>query len=158
MRFALAFALLLPMTTVSAQHASANYGPAPTAADQRAILTMRESVWRAWFSNDKTAFATLVPQELVALSWSGGPWDDRDATMQRMQTFANGGQRIATLDFPRNVFQQYGDAVILYTQFRIVLVDTKGVKSETKGRGTEVFVKRAGKWIHTGWHLDAVAE
>ena len=29
---------------------------------------------------------------------------------------------------------------------------------ETTGRGTEVFVHRNGHWIHTGWHLDTVAD
>ena len=25
------------------------------------------------------------------------------------------------------------------------------------GRGTESFVRRDGKWIHAGWHRDALA-
>jgi hypothetical protein len=55
------------------------------------------------------------------------------------------------------VLQRYGDVVILYTTFRVVLTDREGKTSETTGRGTEVFVRRSGKWIHTGWHLDTVA-
>jgi hypothetical protein len=74
-----------------------------------------------------------------------------------MEEFATSGQTLKTLEFPRNVFQQYGDVVILYTSFRLVLVDRDGKEAETTGRGTEIFVRRNGRWIHTGWHLDEVA-
>ena len=74
-----------------------------------------------------------------------------------MKQFARSGLKLTTLEFPRNVFQQYGDVVILYTRFRLVLTDTAGEARETNGRGTEVFVRRRGRWIHTGWHLDQIA-
>ena len=75
-----------------------------------------------------------------------------------MAQFAAGGGSLKSLEFPRNVFQQYGDTVILYTSFRAVLVDRDGLAQPVAGRGTEVFVRRDGRWIHTGWHLDPVAE
>jgi hypothetical protein len=98
----------------------------------------------------------VVPEELVALGWDGGPWDDRAQTLDRMKDFAGQGWTLTALEFPRNVFQRYGDVLILYTSFRIVLSDTAGQAQETTGRGTEVFVRRRGRWIHTGWHLDTV--
>ena len=52
--------------------------------------------------------------------------------------------------------QQYGDVVILYSSFRIVLTARDGKEQVTTGRGTEIFVRRNGKWIHTGWHLDTL--
>lgn len=64
---------------------------------------------------------------------------------------------LASPDFPRNVFQQYGDVVILYTSFRLVLKGASGDAQTTTGRGTELFVRRNGRWIPTGWHLDTVA-
>jgi len=132
------------------------FGPGPDAAIQAEILALRERAWRTWFSNDQAGFQHVVPDELVAIGWNGGPWDDREGAMRRMAEFAKGGRTIATLEFPRNVFQQYGDVVILYTQFRLVLRAPDGALSKTAGRGTEIFVRRDGKWIHTGWHLDAV--
>ena len=74
-----------------------------------------------------------------------------------MAEFAKGGQTIRALEFPRTVFQQDGDVVILYTSFRLVLADPAGKAEEIAGRGTEVFVRRNGRWVHTGWHLDTVA-
>ena len=51
---------------------------------------------------------------------------------------------------------RHGDVIILYSNFHVGLVGPKGEKQDTLGRGTEIFVKRNGKWIHTGWHLDKV--
>jgi hypothetical protein len=148
-------AVLAVLAAVAGPASAGQFGPEPDAATQSEILGLRERAWRTWFSNDQAGFQQVVPAELVALGWGGGAWDDRTATLQRMAEFAKGGQAIADLEFTRNVFQRYGDVVILYTRFRLVLEAPDGALSETSGRGTEIFVRRDGKWIHTGWHLDA---
>lgn len=134
------------------------YGPQPDPQTRAEILALREAAWRTWFAGDKAGFEQVVPQELVAMSWEGGPWQDRSATLVASAEFAKGGNTLRALGFPENVFQQYGDVIILYSRFHAVMADKAGVTSETTGRGTEVFVRRNGKWIHTGWHLDAVAD
>jgi hypothetical protein len=149
-----AFALSLVVAATSPLGAQ-NYGPEPDAAAKREILAVREQAWRNWFANDTVAFKRIVP-ELVALGWDGGPWEDRAQTMAAMGEFAKTGMTVATLEFPRNIFQQYGDVVILYTTFRLVLKTPAGQTEETTGRGTEIFVRRDGRWVHTGWHLDKV--
>jgi hypothetical protein len=136
---------------------AAQSGPQPDAATRSEILALRERAWRTWFGNDQAGFQRVVPDELVAMGWTGGPWDDRATTLQRMAEFARSGQTLSDLEFTRDVFQQYGDVVILYTRFRLVLEAGDGTRSETSGRGTEIFVRRNGQWIHTGWHLDAIA-
>ncbi len=150
----LAVLLCLTATTLVAQH----FGPEPDAATRREILATREAAWRAWFTNDRAAFQQVVPDELIALGWGGGTWDDATATQTRMAEFAASGQTIQSLEFPRNVFQKYDDVIILYTTFRLVLTDRAGQATETTGRGTEVFVHRHGRWIHTAWHLDTVGD
>ncbi|HUR96249.1 MAG TPA: nuclear transport factor 2 family protein [Gemmatimonadales bacterium] len=137
---------------VSAQQ----YGPQPDEVTKREILGIREAAWRAWFANDRAGFERIVPAELVALGWDGGPWDDRARTVTQMGEFAKSGRKVTALEFPRNVWQRYGDVVILYTSYRIVLTGRAGQPEETSGRGTEVFVRRGGRWVHTGWHLDTV--
>jgi hypothetical protein len=149
----LAVALVAGITPLRAQE----FGPEPDSATQREILALREQAWRTWFANDRAGFQRVVPDELIALGWDGGEWSDRERTVADMAGFAGNGMSLATLEFPRNVFQQYGDAVILYTRFRLVLTDREGAPHEITGRGTEIFVRRTGKWIHTGWHLDRVA-
>ena len=149
----LTMSFLAPFTPLQA----AEYGPEPDAATRAELLQLREAAWRTWFGNDQPGFQRIVPEELVAMGWDGGPWEDRAQTMQVMAEFAKSGRTIRALEFPQNVFQQYGDVVILYTRFRLVLADAAGQEEEIAGRGTEVFVRRSGRWIHTGWHLDRVA-
>lgn len=132
-----------------------DYGPQPDAAAKREILAVRETAWRSWFANDTAGFKRIVP-ELVALGWDGGEWEDRAQAMAAMGEFAKTGMTLSQLEFPRNVFQMYGDVVILYTTFRLVLKNPAGQTEETTGRGTEIFVRRSGRWVHTGWHLDKV--
>ena len=151
-----ALAIGLALLSVSAPLSAQRYGPAPDAATQREILALREAAWRTWFANDQEGFGKVVPDELVALGWDGGEWGDRAHAMAAMAEFAKRGMKLTTLEFPQNVFQQYRDAVVLYTRFRLVLTDSEGKSSETTGRGTEIFVRRNGKWIHTGWHLDPI--
>ena len=151
---ALAVVVSISASEVSAQ----DYGPQPDSATRREILALREAAWRTWFANDRAGFERVVPAELVALGWGGGPWEDRKQTMAQMAEFATSGQRLTALEFPRNVWQRYGDVVILYSSFRLELTDSAGKRQETAGRGTEVFVRRNGRWVHTGWHLDAVGE
>jgi len=152
--------LLLALTLVSpaVPLAAQDPGPQPDAATQAELLALREAAWRTWFSNDRAGFERIVPAELVALNWGGGPWEDRQRTETQMAAFAEGGQRLTALEFPRTVFQRYGDVAILYSTFRLVLTDRAGAEQETTGRGTEVFVRRGGRWIHTGWHLDLVGD
>ncbi|MBK8058413.1 MAG: nuclear transport factor 2 family protein [Gemmatimonadetes bacterium] len=144
--------LLAAMSPLSAQ----SFGPTPAAAAQREILEVREAAWRAFFTNDTTLFKRVVPDELMAMGWGGGPWQDREQTVASMKEFAASGMKLDQLHFPKNVFQQYGDAVILYTSFHLVLKGANGEVQETLGRGTEIFVRRNGRWIHTGWHLDTI--
>ncbi len=157
MRTLRSLAVLLP-ALAAVPLAAQQHGPAPDSATTAEVLRLREAAWRTWFANDRAGFQRVVPAELVALGWDGGPWQDRAATLAGMAEFARGGARLTTLEFPRNVLQQYGDVVIVYTSFRVVLTDPAGKASETRGRGTEIFVRRAGRWIHTGWHLDTVAD
>lgn len=152
----MAIGVTLLLAAVASPLAAQAYGPQPDAAARGEILGIREAAWRTWFANDRDGFTRVVPDELVALGWDGGPWGDREAILEQMREFAKGAQRLTTLEFPKNVFQAYGDVVILYSTFRVVLLDAAGASHETTGRGTEVFVRRKGRWIHTGWHLDTV--
>lgn len=155
MRYVFPFLLLLLCQTspVSAQ----DFGPKPDPKTRGELLSLRELAWRAFFTNDRASFIKIVPDELLAIGWNGGEWADRTQAMANMQKIVAGGQTLTALEFPRTEFQRYGDVVIMYSTYRVVVKDKDGKATETSGRGTEVFVLRKGRWVHTSWHLDKVA-
>ena len=60
------------------------------------------------------------------------------------------------LEFPETRAQRYGDVVVLYGRY-VAVMESDGVERTASGRLTEVFVRRDGRWLHPGWHLDTVA-
>ena len=74
-------------------------------------------------------------------------------TLDGARAFREKGGRLVRLAFPQTRAQRYGDVVVLYGRFEVVL-QSDGAERIMRGRLTEVFVKRDGKWAHPGWHLD----
>jgi Domain of unknown function (DUF4440) len=120
------------------------------------VLALREAAWRAWFAGDEAALKPMLPPEFIGLSWGGGEWDDVTRTIAGSKEFKGSGGKLTRLAFPETRAQRYGDVVILYSRFEVAIADPGGKEQTTKGRATEVFVKKNGKWMHPGWHLDAV--
>lgn len=122
---------------------------------RKELLSARESVWRSFYANDQATFKKLVPEELIALNQDNPQWDDRAAVLAHARGFAEAGGKLVSLEFPRTEIQVYGDTAIIYTTFRVETV-VQGKTGIEQGRGTEIFVRRDGSWVHTGWHLDSV--
>lgn len=129
------------------------YGPAGDARTRAELLRLREAAWRSWFAGDSAGFRRVVPEELIAIDAAGSAWSDREGQIEASRAFATGGGTLRSLSFPRNEFQVYGDVAILYSSYEVVHSVGDATRSR-KGRATEVFVKRRGRWIHTGWHVD----
>jgi ketosteroid isomerase-like protein len=129
--------------------------PAPVSpAVRKQILAAREAVWRAWFTNDQEELARLVPEETIAVNAGEEAWGDRTQILARSGEFVKNGGKLVSLDFPRTEIQLYGDVAILYTTYSTETV--VGGESQTlSGRGTEIFVRRGGHWVNSGWHLDS---
>jgi hypothetical protein len=122
--------------------------------NRQSILDARESVWRAWFTNDQARLAKLIPEDAIAIDSDGDAWGNRAAILDGAKRFAASGAKLVRLEFPRTEFQVYGRTIILYTTYLYEL-DSNGQKSTHSGRGTEIFVMRDGELVNTGWHLDA---
>ncbi|MBI4719076.1 MAG: DUF4440 domain-containing protein [Planctomycetes bacterium] len=125
-----------------------------TAAEREALLAAREEVWRAWFSNDSVRLSRVLPAELITIDPGVPGWSDRAGALAGAERFAADGGRLLRLEFPRTEIQAYGNVAILYTEY---LFETQvGDQHRTvRGRGTEMFHRRNGDWVNTGWHLDA---
>lgn len=121
---------------------------------RKAILDARESVWRAYFTNDRKTLEKLIPEETIAINEVGGNWSDRAAILASAQRFADSGAKLVRLEFPKTEMQIYGNTVILYTTYLYEL-ERDGKRTTVSGRGTEMFVQRDNALVNVGWHLDA---
>ena len=118
-----------------------------------ALLTAREAVWRAYFTNDQAALAKLLPDELVTLEAQGVDFGNRDAVLRGAAEFAKSGRKLASLSFPHTEIQVYGSTAVVYSTYRYEL-EQDGTRTPSEGRVTEVFVNRGGRWVNPGWHMD----
>jgi hypothetical protein len=119
------------------------------------LLVAREAAWRAYFAGDEATLGALLPTEFIGLDMGPGPFGDRAKTLADSKAFHAGGGRLVSLAFPETRAQRHGDVVVLYGRFEVVL-ESGGEQQTLRGRLTEVFVRRDGRWIHPGWHLDLV--
>ena len=127
--------------------------PTPAGIDSE-LLATRETAWRAWFAGDVAALEAMLPVEFIAYGMTGKELSDRARTLAASRAFAASGGRLERLEFPATSAQRYGDVVVLYSLYEVRLIDGAGKGTTLKGRATEVFVRRDGRWFHPGWHLD----
>jgi uncharacterized protein DUF4440 len=118
------------------------------------VLAAREAVWKAYFANDRAALERLIPDEAIAIDSGSSEWSNRAAILDGAKRFADGGGKLARLEFPKTEMQIYGGAVIVYTTY-ICEIETNGKRATQSGRGTEIFVRRGNELVNVGWHLDS---
>jgi ketosteroid isomerase-like protein len=126
-----------------------------TPALQQEILKAREAVWRAWFNYDRKELEIVIPEDTVAINSGDGPWEDRAAVIEGSRKFAQGGGKLVRLEFPRTEIRLYGDVAVLYSNWLTETQNPDGKREVSSGRGTEIFVRRDGRWVNPGWHLDS---
>lgn len=117
------------------------------------ILTAREAVWKAWFTNDRATLERLVPEEVIAIDGGSETFSDRAKIFAEAQAFADSGAKLLKLEFPKTEIQVYGNTVIVYTTY-VIETEANGKRNTTRGRATEMFVRRGDDLVNVGWHLD----
>jgi hypothetical protein len=129
--------------------------PFPLSPGQKqGLLTMREGVWRAYFSNDRPRLEQMIPGEAIAVDAGEELWLDRDQILAGAEQFAKSGSKLTRLEFPKTEVQMYGPIAVLYSTY-VFEIDAGGAKETHSGRASEIFVNRQGKWVNAGWHLDS---
>jgi hypothetical protein len=123
--------------------------------DKKALFAAREAVWRAWFAGDTAALSKLVPPELITIEPGSAAFGTHTSNLAGARGFAGSGGKLLRLVFPRTEIQAYGNTAILYTTYEMEL-HAGGKPTTERGAATEVFVRRDGKWINTGWQLARV--
>ena len=84
------------------------------------------------------------------------PFADRAKTLEGARAFREKGGRLVRVAFPDTQAQRFGDVVVLYGRYDAVIY-SDGAERTLRGRLTEMFVRRDGRWLHPGWHLDLTA-
>ena len=118
------------------------------------ILAKREAVWKAFFANDRPLLEKLIPDEAIAINDEEDSWSDRAAIFESAKRFADSGAKLVRLEFPKTEIQAYGNTVIIYTNY-LYETELNGKRTTSRGRGTEMFVKRGDELVNVGWHLDS---
>lgn len=116
------------------------------------LLEAREAVWRAWYGGDTPALMNLLPEELITLTPGGDGFGARDGIVASSRKYAEGGGKLVRLGFPRTEIQAYGATAIIYTTYELELIEGGKTRTE-RGKATEIFVRRGGRWLNTGWQL-----
>jgi Domain of unknown function (DUF4440) len=120
------------------------------------VLVAREAAWRAYFAGDVKTLVDLLPEEFIGIGMNDGPFTNRAKTLDGARAFREGGGRLVRIAFPETQAQRFGDVVVLYGRYEAV-IHSEGAERAMRGRLTEMFVRRDGKWVHPGWHLDLTA-
>ena len=123
-------------------------------AERQAVLNLRESVWRSYFSNDRALLESVIPEETIAIGAGTEAWDNRAAVLAGAAEFSRTGGKLVRLEFPKTEIQLYGNVAILYSAYQYEL-EIQGKRSTQSGRATEIFVRRNGSFVNSGWHLDS---
>ena len=118
------------------------------------ILDAREDVWRAWFENGGD-LKDLVPPDTLAINAGEEEWKNQQQILDSSAEFVAGGGKLLRLEFPRTEIQMYGDVAVLYSLFEMEMEVGGGQRIAQSGRATEIFVRREGRWVNPGWHLDS---
>jgi ketosteroid isomerase-like protein len=156
----LAFGLMCATMLASAAAPAAAQAPEPKparitldSAAKAELLDARERIWRAWFANDSAELARLLPPAAVAAEGENG-WEDRAAIVTGSQRFAASGGKLVRIRFFDTEIVSYGNVAILHARFELE-TDNHGRRSTSSGRATELFVRRAGRWVNPFWHLES---
>jgi hypothetical protein len=147
-------ALIAALLPASGSTLAANMS-ATTSIDPE-VLAAREAAWRAYFAGDVQALGALLPEEFIGIGMNEAPFAGRSKTLEDARAFRDRGGQLVRLAFPETQAQRFGDVVVLYGRFEVVL-QSGGTERTLRGRLTEVFVRRGGAWVHPGWHLDLTA-
>ena len=156
MRVVSVAAVVCSIAVLAAAHSGFSSQRTAGPSIDRDLLAARENAWRAYFSGDVKTLGDLLPQEFIGIGMDDEPFADRATVLDGSRKFKDQGGRLISLEFPETRSQRYGDTVVLYGRYHAV-IESGGGKRTMRGRLTEVFVWREGKWVHPGWHLDLTA-
>jgi hypothetical protein len=135
-----------PLALSTAGEKSAGQTSALTDEMRKELLNARETAWRSFFQKDLDVVDKILVPELIAIQENSDRWDNRTSLIALAKAMTEKGVQLLRLEFPRTEIQLFGDTAILYYTY-IFETGLKGKSVVDGGRGTEIFVRRDGKWV-----------
>lgn len=123
-------------------------------ADLAALEAIRKDVWVDWFQGDTAALRRVLGPELVAISPGEQHWQSLQESLKGSAEFKASGGRFVSVTFDSSTVHRLGDVVVMFSHYAVA-IESGGTPSTLRGRATEVFVRKNGRWVHTSWHLDS---
>ena len=147
---------VLGIALLAAVMSGAGSQVAAGAAIDPEVLVAREAAWRAFYDGDVKTLGDQLPEDFIGINMNDSPFANRAKVLDAARAFRERGGRLVRLTFPETQAQRYGDVVVLYGRYEVVF-QSGGAEQTRRGRLTEIFIRRDGKWLHPGWHLDLTA-
>ena len=141
--------------TMAAQGAPRVAAPLPP-AELKALEAIRKDVWVHWFTGDTAGLRRVLPPELIAISPDGSPWQTLEQTLEGSIKFKAAGNRFISVTFEGTTVHRFEAVVVMFSSYAVV-TERAGQRNRQRGRATEVFVRKDGRWVHTSWHLDVTS-
>ena len=129
-------------------------GDLPTPALRAELVAARDEVWRAFYGKDPGVLEKLLGPELIAIQEGQEKWESRASMLAIAKQLAAADARLLRLEFPQTEVQVFGDTAILYYTYVFETAIHGKSTGVDAGRGTEVFLRRGGRWVDMAWHLD----
>jgi hypothetical protein len=123
----------------------------------RQLIAARDTVWRAWYSNDTAVLHRYLPPAAAAAEGKAETrWNDRAAILAGSRGFAKSKARLIDIKFSNTQIAPSGHSALVQSNYETI-VESGNRRDTTRGRATELFVRSGNTWVNPYWELEQTA-
>jgi len=127
---------------------------AQTGPFDKQLIAARDTVWRAYFSNDTAALRRYIPAAAAtAEGVTDLRWSTRADIMAGARRFAESKSKLVDLAFSNTSIVYVAHTALVHANYRYV-TESAGRRDTSVGRATELFVRQGSTWTNPYWQLE----